>query len=104
MNAHLYNNNNTLMHKDSLAKATNKLLIDNGIDKYDFEKSIQFYSQNPILLDSIIKDLKDSLEKTYNEILDSGLIEKEFINKSKTLKEKSKFKTRTININKKIKK
>ena len=104
MNAHLYNNNNTLMHKDSLAKATNKLLIDNGIDKYDFEKSIQFYSQNPILLDSIIKDLKDSLEKTYNEILDSRLIEKEFINKSKTLKEKSKFKTRTININKKIKK
>lgn len=99
MNAHLYNN--TLIHKDSLAGATNKLLKDNEIEKYEFEKSIQFYSQNPILLDSIIKDLKDSLEKTYNEILDSGLIEKEFINTSETLKEKSKFKTRTININKK---
>ena len=100
MNAYIYNNN-TLMLKDSLGKATYKLLKNNGIDKYEFEKSIQFYSQNPILLDSIIKDLKDSLEKTYNEILDSGLIEKEFINTSKTLKEKSKFKTRTININKK---
>lgn len=99
MNAHLYNN--TLMHKDSLAEATNKLLKDNGIEKYEFEKSIQFYSQNPILLDSIIKDLKDSLEKTYNEILDSELIEKKIINTSGTLKEKSKFKTRTININKK---
>ena len=99
MNSHLYNN--TLIHKDSLAEATYKLLKDNGIDKYEFEKSIQFYSQNPILLDSIIKDLKDSLEKTYNEILDSGLIDKEFINKSENLKEKSKFKTRTININKK---
>ena len=84
MNAHLYNN--TLIHKDSLAEATYKLLKNNGIDRYDFEKSIQFYSQNPILLDSIIKDLKDSLEKTYNEILDSGLIEKEFINTSETLK------------------
>ena len=99
MNAHLYNN--TFMHKDSLAEATNKLLKDNGIEKYEFEKSIQFYSQNPILLDSIIKDLKDSLEKTYNEILDSELIEKKIINTSETLKEKSKFKTRTININKK---
>jgi len=100
MNAYIYNNN-TLMLKDSLGKATYKLLKDNGVDKYEFEKSIQFYSQNPILLDSIIKDLKDSLEKNYNEILDSGLIEKEFINTSETLKEKSKFKTRTININKK---
>ena len=99
MNAHLYNN--TFIHKDSLAEATNKLLKDNGIEKYEFEKSIQFYSQNPILLDSIIKDLKDSLEKTYNEILGSKLIEKKIINTSETLKEKSKFKTRTININKK---
>ena len=99
MNAHLYNN--TFIHKYSLAEATNKLLKDNGIEKYEFEKSIQFYSQNPILLDSIIKDLKDSLEKTYSEILDSELIEKKIINTSETLKEKSKFKTRTININKK---
>ena len=60
-----------------------------------------FILKNPILLDSIIKDLKDSLEKTYNEILGSKLIEKKIINTSETLKEKSKFKTRTININKK---
>ena len=97
MNAHLYNN--TLIHKDSLAEATNKLLKDNGIEKYEFEKSIQFYSQNPILLDSIIRDLKDSLEKAYNEILDSELIEKKNINSTDSLKENFKFKSRIYNRN-----
>ena len=97
MNAHLYNN--TLIHKDSLAGATNKLLKDNGIEKYEFEKSIQFYSQNPILLDSIIRDLKDSLEKAYNEILDSELIEKKNINSTDSLKENFKFKSRIYNKN-----
>ena len=97
MNAHLYNN--TLIHKDSLAEATYKLLKNNGIDKYEFEKSIQFYSQNPILLDSIIRDLKDSLEKAYNEILDSELIEKKNINSTDSLKENFKFKSRIYNKN-----
>ena len=99
MNAYIYNNNNTLMLKDSLGKATYKLLKDNGVDKYEFEKSIQFYSQNPILLDSIIRDLKDSLEKAYNEILDSELIEKKNINSTDSLKENFKFKSRIYNKN-----
>ena len=98
MNAYIYNNN-TLMLKDSLGKATYKLLKDNGVDKYEFEKSIQFYSQNPILLDSIIRDLKDSLEKAYNEILDSELIEKKNINSTDSLKENFKFKSRIYNKN-----
>ena len=36
--------------------------------KEDFKKSIKYYSENPRLLDSIIKDLRDSLEKVFTGI------------------------------------
>ena len=36
-----------------------------GIKKEDFEKSIKYYSQKPELLDSILKNLRDSLEEVY---------------------------------------
>ena len=66
VNAHLYNNKKfTQIPRDSVSSITNKLLIDYGFEKEDFKKSIQYYSENPRLLDSIIKDLRDSLEKVY---------------------------------------
>ena len=66
VNAHLYNNKKfTQIPRDSVSSITNKLLQDNGFEKEDFKKSIQYYSENPRLLDSIIKDLRDSLEIVY---------------------------------------
>ena len=66
VNAHLYNNKKfTQIPRDSVSSITNKLLKDNGFEKEDFKKSIQYYSENPRLLDSIIKDLRDSLEIVY---------------------------------------
>ena len=66
VNAHLYNNKKfTEIPKDSVNSVTNKMLEDYGFKKEDFKKSIKYYSQNPRLLDSIIKDLRDSLEKVF---------------------------------------
>ena len=66
VNAHLYNNKKfTQIPRESVSSITNKLLQDNGFEKEDFKKSIQYYSENPRLLDSIIKDLRDSLEIVY---------------------------------------
>ena len=96
-NAHLYNNKKfTLIPRDSLKNMTFQLLEEKEIDRDKFIKSIRFYSQNPILLDSIIKDLRDSLEKVYNNITDKeNEYEDERIFKDSLkdlLKESSKFK------------
>lgn len=69
VNAHLYNNKKfTQIPRDSVGSITNKLLEDYGYKKEDFKKSIKYYSENPRLLDSIIKDLRDSLEKVFTAI------------------------------------
>jgi hypothetical protein len=69
VNAHLYNNKKfTQIPRDSVGSITNKLLEDYGYKKEDFKKSIKYYSENPRLLDSIIKDLRDSLEKVFTGI------------------------------------
>tara|TARA_B110000046_G_scaffold166650_1_gene183743 strand:+ start:381 stop:764 length:384 start_codon:yes stop_codon:yes gene_type:complete len=69
VNAHLYNNKKfTQIPRDSVNSVTNKMLEDYGFKKEDFKKSIKYYSQNPRLLDSIIKDLRDSLEKVFVDI------------------------------------
>ena len=69
VNAHLYNNKKfTQIPRDSLNSVTNKILEDYGFKKEDFKQSIKYYSQNPRLLDSIIKDLRDSLEKVFVDI------------------------------------
>ena len=69
VNAHLYNNKKfTKIPRDSVGSITNKLLEDYGYKKEDFKKSIKYYSENPRLLDSIIKDLRDSLEKVFTGI------------------------------------
>ena len=71
VNAHLYNNKKfTQIPRDSVGSITNKLLEDYGYKKEDFKKSIKYYSENPRLLDSIIKDLRDSLEKVFTGISD----------------------------------
>ena len=69
VNAHLYNNKKfTQIPRDSVNRVTNKMLEDYGFKKEDFKQSIKYYSQNPRLLDSIIKDLRDSLEKVFVDI------------------------------------
>jgi hypothetical protein len=69
VNAHLYNNKKfTQIPRDSVGNITNKLLEDYGFKKEDFKKSIKYYSENPRLIDSIIKDLRDSLEKVFTSI------------------------------------
>ena len=69
VNAHLYNNKKfTQIPRDSVGSITNKLLEDYGYKKEDFKKSIKYYAENPRLLDSIIKDLRDSLEKVFTGI------------------------------------
>ena len=60
------------------------------------KKSIKYYSENPRLLDSIIKDLRDSLEKVFSGIShdvneeDQILIQQDSV--KKILKESFKFK------------
>jgi hypothetical protein len=69
VNAHLYNNKKfTQIPRDSVGNITNKLLEDYGFKKEDIKKSIKYYSENPKLIDSIIKDLRDSLEKVFISI------------------------------------
>ena len=106
-NAHLYNNKKfTLIPRDSLKNITYQLLKDKGTDRKEFTKAIQYYSQNPILLDSIINDLRDSLEKVFISIPHEELEEREKLifkdSLKDLLKENSKFKK--LNTNKRLKK
>lgn len=96
VNAHLYNNKKfTQIPRDSVGSITNKLLEDYGYKKEDFKKSIKYYSENPRLLDSIIKDLRDSLEKVFTAIShdvnedDQILVQQDSL--KNILKESSKF-------------
>ena len=59
----------------------------------DFEKSIKYYSQKPELLDSILKNLRDSLEEVYISISHDEVNEEYNSNDSvkDLLKENSKF-------------
>lgn len=115
-NAHIYNNKKfTLIPRDSLKNLTFQLLKEKEIDRSEFEKTIQYYSQNPILLDSIIKNLRDSLEKVFISIPHEEVEEREELiiqdSLKDLLKESSKFKNynirkgfKNLNSNKKIKK
>lgn len=96
VNAHLYNNKKfTQIPRDSVGSITNKLLEGYGYKKEDFKQSIKYYSENPRLLDSIIKDLRDSLEKVYTGIShdvnedDQILVQQDSL--KNILKENSKF-------------
>ena len=114
-NAHIYNNKKfTLIPRDSLKNLTFQILKEKEIDRSEFEKSIQYFSQNPILLDSIIKNLRDSLEKVFisiphEEVEDKGeLIIQDSL--KDLLKESTKFKNynvkkanKNLNSTKKIK-
>ena len=100
-NAHIYNNKKfTLIPRDSLKNLTFQILKEKEINRSEFEKSIQYYSQNPILLDSIIKNLRDSLEKVFISIPHEDLEEKEELiiqdSLKDLLKESSKFKNFNI--------
>mgnify|MGYP001171643543 CR=1 FL=1 len=115
-NAHIYNNKKfTLIPRDSLKNLTFQLLKEKEIDRSEFEKTIQYYSQNPTLLDSIIKNLRDSLEKVFISIPHEEVEEREELiiqdSLKDLLKESSKFKNynirkgyKNLNSNKKIKK
>ena len=92
-----YNNKKfTQIPRDSVGSITNKLLEDYGYKKEDFKKSIKYYSENPRLLDSLIKDLRDSLEKVFTGIShdvnedDQKIIQQDSV--KNILKESFKFK------------
>ena len=100
-NAHIYNNKKfTLIPRDSLKNLTFQILKEKEIDRSEFEKSIQYFSQNPILLDSIIKNLRDSLEKVFISIPHEEVEEKgELIIQDSLkdlLKESTKFKNYNV--------
>ena len=44
--------------------------MEKGYDKKDLFEAIKFYSSKPNILDSLISDIKDSLEKQQNIISD----------------------------------
>ena len=84
-NAHVFTNKKfTMIPRDS---------VNNVIKKEDFEKSIKYYSQKPELLDSILKNLRDSLEEVYISISHDEVDEEYNSNDSvkDLLKENSKF-------------
>ena len=93
-NAHIFNNKKfTLIPRDSINYVMYKVIQEKGINKEEFEKSIKYYSQNPELLDSILKDLRDSLEEVFigisHDEIDEESNSKEII--KDLLKENSKF-------------
>ena len=93
-NAHIFNNKKfTLIPRDSVNYIMYKVIQEKGINKEEFEKSIKYYSQNPELLDSILKDLRDSLEEVFigisHDEIDEDSNSKEII--KDLLKENSKF-------------
>ena len=93
-NAHIFNNKKfTLIPRDSVNYIMYKVIQEKGINKEEFEKSIKYYSQNPELLDSILKDLRDSLEEVFigisHDEIDEESNSKEII--KDLLKENSKF-------------
>ena len=93
-NAHIFNNKKfTLIPRDSVNYTMYKVIQEKGINKEEFEKSIKYYSQNPELLDSILKDLRDSLEEVFigisHDEIDEESNSKEII--KDLLKENSKF-------------
>ena len=105
-NAHVYNNKKfTLIPRDSLKNLTFQLLKEKEIDRSEFEKSIQYYAQNPNLLDSIIKNLRDSLEKVFISIPHEELEEREELIFKDSLKDllKESKKKKKIKINKELK-
>lgn len=93
-NAHIFNNKKfTLIPRDSVNYIMYKIIQEKGINKEEFEKSIKYYSQNPELLDSILKDLRDSLEEVFIGISHDEIDEESNSNDiiKDLLKENSKF-------------
>lgn len=93
-NAHIFNNKKfTLIPRDSINYVMYKVIQEKGINKEEFEKSIKYYSQNPELLDSILKDLRDSLEEVFIGISHDEIDEESNSNEiiKDLLKENSKF-------------
>ena len=69
MNAHVFNNKKqTLLPKDSVSNLTLTILNDIGYQEEDLTLAIKYYSSKPVLLDSLIKDIRDSLEENFLNI------------------------------------
>jgi len=67
VNAHIANNKkSTLIPKDSINDVTIKILNDYSYNEEDLSRSIKFYAANPLLLDSLIKDIIDSLNTLHH--------------------------------------
>lgn len=64
INSHIQNNRMySMIDKDSVSHITLKILKESNFNKNDLLEAIKFYSSNPYLLDSLIIDLKDSLDE-----------------------------------------
>jgi hypothetical protein len=69
LNAHVQNNNKySLVNKDSISQITLEILNAKGYNREDLIQTINYYSTKTVALDSLIKDLSDSLEKDKVEI------------------------------------
>jgi hypothetical protein len=70
INAHLENDKKfKSTYKDSIGDLTIKIIQDKGFQKEDFLESINCYSSKPFLLDSLIKDIKDSIQELKSKLL-----------------------------------
>ena len=69
MNAHVFNNKKqTLLPRDSVSNLTLTILNELGFQEEDLSLAIKYYSSKPVLLDSLIKDIRDSLEENFLNI------------------------------------
>ena len=62
MNAHIYNNKYSKIKLDSINLQIIQVLKENNFNNEDLSNAIKYYSSNPKILDSLIIDLRDSLE------------------------------------------
>jgi len=70
INAHIHNQKMNNKFNDTIKENTLNILEEKGYDKKDLFEAIKFYSSKPNILDSLISDIKDSLEKQQNIISD----------------------------------
>ena len=62
INAHIYNNKYSKIKLDSIKLQIIQILKENNLNSDDLSNAIKYYSSNPKILDSLIIDLRDSLE------------------------------------------
>ena len=62
INAHVYNNKYSKIKLDTINLQIIQVLKENNFNSEDLSNAIKYYSSNPRILDSLIIDLRDSLQ------------------------------------------